>query len=114
VSVAGDTFGLMSQTVTHGARDIAIRLALGADPRRLAGAIVLESLMAASAGLTIGAVASLLVGNAMKATVYGVRPGDALSFFAAGVTLLFVTAVGALVPALRTIAVDPATVLRAD
>ncbi len=106
------TFGLVSQAVTQGLREIAIRLVLGAEPAAVVRAIVRRALSAASAGLVIGAVAAFSVGNALEAMIYGLRPRDAMSFVAAGMTLLVVTAVGAIIPTLRAIHVDPVRVLR--
>jgi ABC-type antimicrobial peptide transport system permease subunit len=95
-------------------RDLAIRLALGAEPAALVRMIVQRALSAAVAGVLIGGAAALLVGNAMEAMIYGVRPRDGVSFAAAAVILLIVTIAGALLPALRTTRIDPIEVLRAD
>ena len=57
---------------------------------------------------------TVVVGNAMEAMIYGVRPRDGVSFAAAGVTLLVVTMAGAVLPALRTTRIDPIEVLRAE
>ncbi len=108
------TYALVAQTVTQGLRDIAIRLALGAEPASLVRMIVRRVLIAAGAGVLIGAAAALLVGNAMQAMIYGVRPRDGVSFAAAAITLLIVTTLAALVPALRTTRIDPIEVLRAE
>jgi putative ABC transport system permease protein len=108
------TYGLVSQAVTQRLRDIAIRLALGAEPAGLIRIIVRRALVAAAAGVFIGLAAAALVGSAMQAMIYGIRPRDSVSFAAAGITLLIVTAAGALVPALRAIHIDPIEILRAD
>ena len=76
--------------------------------------IVRRALIAALAGVFIGVTAALLVGNAMQAMIYGVRPRDGVSAVAAGITLLIVTTAAALLPALRTTGIDPIEVLRAD
>jgi putative ABC transport system permease protein len=108
------TYGLVSQTVTHSMRDIAIRLALGADPAELVRMIVRRALVAAIAAVFIGAAMALLVGSAMEAMIYGVRSRDGVSFATAGITLLIVATAGALLPALRTTRIDPVEVLRGD
>jgi predicted permease len=108
------TYALVSQTVVQGLRDLAIRLALGAEPAALVRMIVQRALSAAVAGVLIGGAAALLVGNAMEAMIYGVRPRDGVSFAAAAVILLIVTIAGALLPALRTTRIDPIEVLRGD
>jgi len=66
------------------------------------------------AGLLIGAATALAAGRTLQALIYGVRPDDPMSFVIASVTLGFATITGALIPALRVIGIDPATVLRGD
>jgi len=63
------TYAVVSQTVTQGVRDIAIRLALGAEPASLVGMIVRRAVIAAVAGVLIGASVALLVGNAIEAAL---------------------------------------------
>ena len=107
-------YGLVSQAVTQRLRELAIRLALGAEPAGLVAAIVCRALAIAAAGLTIGGVSALALGRTLEALLYGVRPGDAVSFIGAGAVLMAVTAIAALIPALRATRLDPVQVLRAD
>jgi predicted permease len=114
VLAAIGTYGLVSQAVTQSLRDLAIRLALGAEPVGLIRMIVRRALVAAVAGVLIGSAMASMVGSVMQAMIYGVQPYDAVSFAAAGTTMLIVTVAGALAPALRATRVDPIKVLRAD
>jgi putative ABC transport system permease protein len=107
-------YGLVSQAVTQRLRELAIRLALGAEPIGLVGTIIRRALAVAVAGLAAGMVAAFVLSHTLEALLYGVRPRDAASFGAAGAALLVVTAIAAFVPALRASRVDPANVLRGD
>jgi predicted permease len=107
-------YGVVSQTVIQRLPEIAIRLALGAEPTAVLAAIMRRAMAAAGAGLAIGAVTALVLGRALEGLLYGVRPRDAMSFLAAGLILLAVAIVGAFVPARRATRVDPLKVLRAD
>ena len=60
-------YGLVSQAVTQRLRELAIRLALGAEPLGLAATVTRRALAAAVAGLVIGAVAALVLGHTLKA-----------------------------------------------
>jgi predicted permease len=108
------TFGVVSQAVTQRRREIAVRLALGAEHTAILRSIVRRALVTSLAGLLIGTAAALAAGHVLQTLVYGVRPGDPMSLIAAGSTLCFATVAGALIPAFRVMAIDPATVLRGD
>ena len=112
--VAIGVYGLVSQSVTQRLREVAIRLALGAKPLALVATITRRALIAAIAGLGFGAIASIMLGRALEALLYGVRPRDFVSFAAAAAALMAVTAVAAMIPALRATNVDPTRVLRGD
>ena len=107
-------YGLVSQAVTQRLREVAIRLALGAEPVGLVATITRRALAAGLAGLALGALASLILGQTLEALLYGVRPRDLVSFFAAALALIAVTAAAATIPALRATKVDPMQVLRGD
>jgi predicted permease len=107
-------YGLVSQAATQRVREIAIRIALGADSADLIVVFVRRALMAGIVGLAIGCVVAWMLSNSLQALLYGVRPRDAISFTTAAVALLGVTGVAAFIPAFRATRVDPASVLRAD
>src|SRR6185295_17031928 len=67
-------YGLVSQSVTQRLREIAVRLALGAERAAVVRTIIRRPLAAAAAGLAIGAVAAFMLGRALEAMLYGVRP----------------------------------------
>jgi putative ABC transport system permease protein len=112
--VAIGVYGLVSQTVTQRVREVAVRLALGADPHALVATIMRHAVIAAIAGLGFGAIGAMMLGRALEALLYGVQPRDLVSFVAAAVALLAVTSVAAIIPALRATSVDPTRVLRGD
>jgi ABC-type antimicrobial peptide transport system permease subunit len=63
-------------------------------------------------GVIGGALAGFLAARAMQALLFGIPPGDPLSFTAAIVLALTMTLAGSLPPALRAARLDPAEVLR--
>jgi putative ABC transport system permease protein len=66
------------------------------------------------AGVCVGVAAAFALSRTLEALLYGVRSRDRWSFVAAGLALLAVTLVAAVIPVLRAIRVDPASVLRAE
>jgi len=104
-------YGVVSQAVSLRLREIAIRLALGAEPLALVAALARHAIVVASAGLAIGAAAALMLGQTLQSLLYGVRARDAASLAGAGVLLLAVTIVAASLPAIRAIRRDPVGLL---
>jgi predicted permease len=107
-------YGIVSQAVAYRRREVAIRIAVGAAPMRIVATVTRRILVTGVAGLAAGIVAAFMLSSTLEAILYGVRSRDLLSFVVAGLALLAVTAIAALIPARRAVRVDPVTVLRAD
>jgi putative ABC transport system permease protein len=107
-------FGVMATSVRQRARELSLRLALGASPNGLCFAVLRRALAIAGAGLVIGLVASLVVARGLQTLLFGVSPADPLTLAASGALLLVVAAIAAYVPATRAQRTDPAVVLRAE
>lgn len=107
-------YGIVSQAVAYRRREVAIRIAVGAAPLGIVATVTRKALVTSIAGLIVGLLAAFMLSSTLEAILYGVRSRDVLSFGVAGVALLVVTAIAAVIPARRAIRVDPVTVLRAD
>jgi predicted permease len=106
--------GLLAFMVAQRDREIGVRLALGAEPRRVAGMIVSEAMKMAVIGVVPGVLLAYAAARAMSALLFGVRPDDPLTI-AVATGACFVTAVTACVrPAVRASRIDPIAALRAD
>jgi ABC-type antimicrobial peptide transport system permease subunit len=65
-------------------------------------------------GIVPGTLGAYLAAKEMSALLFGIAPGDPLTF-ATGIAVVFLTtAAGTLVPALRALRVTPMSVLRVD
>jgi putative ABC transport system permease protein len=106
--------GLLSFSVSQRSSEIAVRVALGAQPRDILRIVLRQSLVLAAAGVLIGVALAYAAGQAMRALLVGVTPGDPATFLIAAALCLLMTAAGSLVPSLRAIRVDPITALRAE
>jgi ABC-type antimicrobial peptide transport system permease subunit len=104
----------MAYSVAQRTRELAIRLALGADPARLVTRLLSEGLRVAIVGGVIGVLAARAGGRVLRSLVYGVETTDPASFAAAVLVLTAVVVAGTWVPARRASATDPAITLRAD
>ena len=107
-------YGILNYVVGARTRELGVRMALGADRRRMI-AIVLRD---AAAMLTIGAGAgiagALMTGRLLEGLLFEVRPGDPGTLVLA-VSLLFgVGLMAAFIPAQRATRIDPVAALRAE
>jgi len=107
-------FGLMSYTVAQRRREIGIRMALGADRRRVVRDIVGDGVTVALAGLAVGAVTAFFTVQIVKPLLYGVEPQDPLTLAEAAASLLAIAMLACGVPAWRAARVDPLIALRPD
>ena len=103
---------VIHQQVQRRRRDIAIRLAIGANGHDVVRGLVRDGARLAVVGALAGAVASVGTGGLLASLLFGVAPGDpaTLAGVVAGVVVL--AAVAAWVPARNAAAVDPAEALR--
>ena len=107
-------YGTISYVVNEQRREIAIRLALGAQRSNILKMILRRGLGLAAAGVGLGVAGALIVSHLMAGLLYGVSPTDLSTF--AGVTLVL-TAVefaASCIPGLRAMRLDPITTLHSE
>jgi predicted permease len=105
-------YATISLLVTERAHEIGIRIALGAERRRILKSILGEGLVLAGAGLAIGVAGALLLSGVLETLLYGVGPLDPVTFTLVPLMLGAVALVASLNPARRAASVDPVTTLR--
>jgi ABC-type antimicrobial peptide transport system permease subunit len=105
-------YGLLVFNVSERIREIAVRLALGAEPRAVLRMVVGQGLKLVSAGLVLGIVASYAVARLVASFLYQTETHDLVTFAAVPIVLLVVTLVACALPAYRASRLDPAPVLR--
>jgi len=113
VSAIG-VFGVFSYLVSSRAREIGIRLALGASVGHIVAAILRTALLALSSGLAVGLLAALVLMPALRSYLYGMSPLDPAAFASAAGVLILAALAATIGPLRRAMRVDPATTLRAD
>ncbi|HEX3276503.1 MAG TPA: ABC transporter permease [Gemmatimonadales bacterium] len=107
-------YGLMSYSVAQRARELGVRIALGAARRDVLRLVLRQGMSLALIGIVVGLAAALALSRVIASQLYGIHPGDpATMLLVAG--LLAVTALTAnLIPAWRATRVDPAVILREE
>jgi predicted permease len=107
-------YGTISYVVNEQRREIAIRLALGAQRGSILKMVLRRGLVLAAAGAGLGVAGGLLVSHLMAGLLFGVSPNDPTTF--AGVTLVLTTVAlaASYIPALRAMRLDPTTTLQSE
>jgi len=112
ITAAGGVYALLAYTVVQRRREIALRMALGASPRRVARSIVIESLALAVAGGTIGIAGAAASSRFARTMLFGVAPQDPVTLVTAVAVLLVVVVAASWLPARRAALIDPARAMR--
>jgi predicted permease len=105
-------YGVISFLVTRRAREIGVRIALGARSADVLRLILAEGLKLVIAGVVIGVVAALMLTRLLETMVYGVSPRDPLIFALVSLLMIAVSLLACYVPARRAAKVDPMVALR--
>jgi hypothetical protein len=107
-------FGTTAYAVARRTREVGIRMALGARPRRMVGAIVRDAVWPVALGIVIGLAGAAAVTRMIASFLFETEPTDPLTFVATVVALAATALVAAWIPARRAAYVDPVQALRAE
>jgi putative ABC transport system permease protein len=105
-------YGVMAFAVALRAREIGVRLALGARPLQIVRLVFAEGFRVIGIGLAIGLAAAVALPGLLGFFLHGMSGHDGLSFAAAPSLLALVAAIAAIAPVRRALGVDPMIVLR--
>ena len=114
VLAAVGIYGTLSFIAGARAREIGIRMALGASTASITKSMLSRGLIPAAAGGVAGLAIAIALARAFRALLFGIEPVDAGSLAAGAIVLIAVALVAAAGPARRAARVDPIVVLRAE
>ena len=100
-------YGTISYVVNEQRREIAIRLALGAQRGEVLKMVLRRGLGLAAAGAALGVAGALIVSHLMAGLLYGVSPTDLPTFVGVTFMLTTVALAASCIPALRAMRLDP-------
>ena len=112
VLAATGVFGVMSYAVAQRAREISIRMALGALPKDVLRMIVGRALGLSAAGVVLGLITALALGRFIQGQLFGVTLLDPVTLGSVAVVLGASAGVASFLPARRATKFDPASALR--
>ena len=107
-------YGVQSVSVARRSPEWALRAAMGATPKDLAGVVLREGLAVALAGVGLGLVATAGLVRLAEGLLFGISRFDVLTFLGAPTLVILIAVAGCLLPAARAAAADPAAVLRQE
>jgi len=111
---ASGIFAVVAQSVSQRAREIAIRMALGADRTSIIRTMVGQTFGWIGTGLLAGTGGTWIAGRSLASYLYSVRPRDPATLAAAVTVLAVLALLAAFIPARNAARVDPATSLQCE
>jgi putative ABC transport system permease protein len=105
-------YGVISYTVVRRTNEIGIRIALGAEGHDVMTMIMWEAAVLLVVGLAVGSLLALGAARIAGSMLFGLGPGDPVTFTTALATLAAVALVASYIPARRATRVDPMVALR--
>ena len=107
-------YGVLAYTVSQRTREIGVRMALGADAKRVRGLVLRQVGLMTLVGGGLGVAVALGLGKAARSLLFGLEGYDAIVFSMSVILLAVVAMAAGFVPARRAAAVNPMQALRYD
>jgi len=107
-------FGTTAYAVARRTQEVGIRMALGARPGWMVGAIVRDAAWPVALGITIGVAGAAAITRLIASFLFETEPTDPLTFTTAVAALAVTALVAAWIPARRAAHIDPVKALRAE
>jgi macrolide transport system ATP-binding/permease protein len=105
-------YGVMSYAVSQSARELGLRMALGAEASSLLRMVISRGLALTAGGVALGLAVALALTRLLGNLLYHVSPRDPLSFGSAFLVMTIAALAACFVPAWRATRTDPARALR--
>jgi putative ABC transport system permease protein len=107
-------YGLLAYTTAQRRKEIAVRMALGAERRTVVGMVVGQGARLVGAGLLVGLPCSFVLTRLLASRLHQANPYDVVTFATVAAVLVLTALLACGLPAWRAARVDPTTALRAE
>jgi len=107
-------YGVIAYAAGRRAKEIGVRLALGATPRNVLQMIVRETLMVVAAGAALGLPLAFVCTRVLKSMLFGVEPQDPITAAACLGVVLVAGVMAGYLPARRAALLEPVSALRTE
>jgi putative ABC transport system permease protein len=105
-------YGIVSYVIAQRTREMAIRMALGADMRDVLKLVIGQGLKPALFGIIVGLAGALALTRVVQSQLFGISASDPATFVTVILVLALVALVACWIPARRALRVDPIAALR--
>jgi putative ABC transport system permease protein len=107
-------YGVLAYVVSQRAREIGVRMALGATRADVMRMVLLNACVLVSSGLILGSIGAWYLSAAARAFLFSIEATDPRAFAAAFVLLALAAFAASVIPARRAASVDPMVALKAE
>ncbi|HSF15958.1 MAG TPA: ABC transporter permease [Vicinamibacteria bacterium] len=107
-------YGLLAFSVSQRRGELGLRIALGAPVSGIVAMVMRQAAVLTATGATAGITLGYAAARGLESLLFGVRPGDATTYFIAGGIVAILALAACALPALRAARVDPTEALRAE
>jgi putative ABC transport system permease protein len=107
-------YGVLSLSVANRTQEIAIRTAVGAEPRDILRMVLGDGLRLILGGVTLGLTVAVFLSRFLTAFLFGVKPTDPVILLGVGVLFVCIALPACWLPARRATRVDPLAALRSE
>ena len=114
VMAAAGVYGVMAYSVAQRARELGIRIALGARGGDVLRMVVGQGMRLAGLGVVAGLIGAAALSRLIASLLFGVSPTDVVTFAVVALGLIAVAAVACFVPARRATRADSMLAIRSD
>jgi putative ABC transport system permease protein len=114
VLAATGVYGVISLAVADRAREIALRIVVGAGAGQIASMVLRNVLRLVGIGLALGLLVAAVSSRVLAWALYGIAPTDPSTYAIVAALFVIVAVVSCLLPALKAARVDPTVALKAE
>jgi ABC-type antimicrobial peptide transport system permease subunit len=107
-------YGVLSYFVTQRKNELGIRIALGANRRRVIGLVLRDTASMLAIGVVLGTVLACVAGRAATTLLFGLKPYDAATLSFSVLLLTAIAVLASLLPAFKASRLDPVVALRSE
>jgi predicted permease len=107
-------YGVIAYAVSQRTHELGVRVALGATGDRITRMVIGEGLALTAAGIVLGMIGAIAMGEVVSSLLFGITPRDPLTLGVVVITLAAIATLASWLPARRAARVDPLIAMRGD